>query len=78
MIYDETDGKPVMRFHMWTEVHDQGRWLPIDATLGKGFVGADHIKLSHHSWKGVVSLTPLIPILRVWKKLGIEVVSSSS
>jgi hypothetical protein len=67
-----------MRFHMWTEVHDRGRWLPIDATRGRGFVGADHIKLSHHSWKDIVSLTPLVPILGVWKKVGIEVVSASA
>ncbi len=78
MVYDEIDHKPVMRFHMWTEVHDGERWLPIDATRGRGFVGADHIKLSDHSWKDIVSLTPLLPILRVWNKVRIEVISAGA
>ena len=34
--------------HMWTEVHC-GEWVPLDATLGKGRVGADHIALATSS-----------------------------
>ena len=32
-------GKPGLAFHMWTEVWIKGRWLPLDATLGKGTTG---------------------------------------
>ena len=31
--------------HMWTEVYT-GKWVPLDATIGKGKVEADHIALS--------------------------------
>src|SRR5262249_13771188 len=32
--------------HMWTEVEIDGAWVPLDATQGKGRVGADHIKFA--------------------------------
>ena len=31
--------------HMWTEAYT-GKWIPLDATIGKGKVEADHIALS--------------------------------
>ena len=30
--------------HMWTEAYINGVWVPLDATLGRGRVAADHIK----------------------------------
>jgi transglutaminase-like putative cysteine protease len=65
---------PVMAFHMWTEVWVDGQWVPIDATLGRGYVGAAHLKITDHSWYDIQSLTPLLPVLRVLGKLSIEVV----
>ncbi len=35
--------------HMWTEAWIDDRWLPLDATLGTGGIGAGHIKLAHSS-----------------------------
>ncbi len=32
--------------HMWTEVFVNGKWIPLDATLGKGGIAADHIKFA--------------------------------
>ena len=32
-------------YHMWNEVWIADRWVPLDATLGLGGIGADHIKL---------------------------------
>ncbi len=66
--------KPVMGFHMWAEAWVNGRWLPIDATLGRGHVGATHLKIADHSWHDTQSLTPLLPALRVLGKVSIEVV----
>jgi len=66
---------PVMGFHMWTEVNVKGQWLGIDATLGRGSVGATHIKIADHSWNDIQSLTPLLPVARVLGNLSIEVVS---
>jgi hypothetical protein len=73
LIYVENDG-PKMGFHMWTEVWARGQWLPIDATLGRGFVGATHLKISDHSWHNMHVLTPLLPVMRVVGKVAIEVV----
>jgi hypothetical protein len=63
----------VMGFHMWAEVWIDGQWRPIDAVLGRGYVGATHLKISDHSWHDVQSLTPLLPVYRVLGKLDIQV-----
>jgi hypothetical protein len=61
---------------MWTEVWINGQWLGIDATLGRGFVGPDHLKISDHSWYNTESLLPLVPLMRVTMgKLGAEIIS---
>jgi hypothetical protein len=66
---------PAMGFHMWTEVWVQGQWLGIDATLGRGSVGAAHVKISDHSWHDVNDLQPLFPVTRVLGKVSMEVIS---
>jgi hypothetical protein len=66
---------PVLGYHMWTEVWIHGQWLPIDATLGHGSVGAAHLKITDHSWN-VQSLKPLLPVMRVMSgKVAVKVVS---
>jgi transglutaminase-like putative cysteine protease len=76
LLYVERDGrKPQMGFHAWTEVWVSGGWLALDATLGNGSIGADHVKVADHSWHGVQSLTPLLPVTRILGKVGIEVVN---
>src|ERR1035438_249253 len=37
LIYADVKGAPCFAFHMWTEVWIKGRWIPIDATLGKEY-----------------------------------------
>lgn len=59
---DNLGGRPGLGFHMWTEVFVRGQWLALDATLGRGSIGAGHIKINDHSWDGVMSLTPLLPV----------------
>jgi len=56
---------PVMGFHMWAEVWVDGQWRPIDGTLGRGYVGATHLKISDHSWHDTHSFTPLLPVHRL-------------
>jgi transglutaminase-like putative cysteine protease len=74
LIYvDHPQRGPSMGFHMWTEVYVGGEWQAIDATLGRGFVGASHLKISDHSWHDEQGLKPLLPVLRVLGKLNIEV-----
>jgi hypothetical protein len=66
---------PVLGYHMWTEVWVDGQWLAIDATLGRGSVGAVHLKITDHSWN-VQSFKPLLPVMRVMNgKVAVEVVS---
>jgi transglutaminase-like putative cysteine protease len=75
LIYvDDRRRGPVLGFHMWAEAWVNGRWYPIDATLGLGHVGATHLKIADHSWHDMQSLTPLLPALRVLGKVSIEVV----
>src|SRR5713226_7633081 len=48
---DDRNRGPVLAYHMWTEVWAKGQWLPLDATLGRGSVGAGHLKIADHSWQ---------------------------
>jgi hypothetical protein len=62
--------------HMWTEVNVNGAWVPLDATQGKGHVGADHIKFADSSFADGGEETPLtafLPLVTVLGKLKIEV-----
>lgn len=56
------NGKPGLGFHMWTEVFVNSQWMGLDATLAKGSIGPGHIKITDHSWAGVISFTPLLPV----------------
>jgi hypothetical protein len=73
LIYTDSAKGPVMAFHMWTEVWVRGQWLALDATLGKGSVGATHLKITDHSWHETRTLNPLLPVVRVLGKMSIEV-----
>jgi hypothetical protein len=73
---EDRAGKPNLAFHMWTEVWIKGRWIAIDATLGKGGIGAGHIKVTDASWHDAQSLTPFLPLLRVLDKLSVTVVQA--
>ena len=43
LVYSEADEG--FAFHMWNEAWINNRWVPLDATLGAGGIGADHLKL---------------------------------
>ncbi len=74
LIYANDPSGPVFAFHMWTEVWVNSQWIPLDATLGNGYVGATHLKITDHSWNDTRTLTPLLPLLRVLGRVSIEVV----
>lgn len=69
---------PCFAFHMWTEVWIKGRWIPIDATLGKGYVGATHLKITDHSWHDERTMTPIFPVIRVVGRVQIDVLSAEN
>lgn len=64
-------------YHMWNEVWTGDRWLPLDATVAQGTVGADHIKLRHSSLHGETAYAVMLPLLQVVNRLELEVVSSN-
>lgn len=61
-------------YHMWTEAWLNDRWVPLDATLGRGGIGAAHIKLSDTNLEGVSPLEALLPVMNVLGQLELEVV----
>jgi transglutaminase-like putative cysteine protease len=73
LIYADVKGSPTFAFHMWTEVWARGQWVPLDATLGRGYVGATHLKISSHSWHDTRTMTPLFPVVRVLGRISIDV-----
>jgi len=75
LVYADAAEGPAMAFHMWTEVWVQGQWLPVDATLGRGYVGATHLKITDHSWHETRTMTPLLPVMRVLGKVSIQVIN---
>ena len=78
LTYADVKGAPCFAFHMWTEVWVKGRWIPIDATLGKGYVGATHLKITDHSWHDERTMTPIFPVVRVVGRVNIEVLSAQN
>jgi len=61
-------------YHMWTEVWIEDRWIPMDATLGRGGIGAAHVKFSHSSMHGASALAELLPVIQAIGRLELEVV----
>lgn len=75
LVYVDMKKGPVLGYHMWTEVWVRGQWMDIDATLGRGSIGAGHVKITDASWHETQSLKPLLPVMRVMlAKPAIEVV----
>jgi len=66
-------GKHSFGYHMWDEVYVDGRWVPIDATLGQGGIGAAHLELAHSSLKGASAYSSFLPVIQVIGRLKIEV-----
>ena len=68
-------------FHMWTQVHVAGRWMPLDATLGQGGTGPAHLTLLATNLAddgtGGDSLAALLPVAQVMGQLEIEVLETS-
>jgi transglutaminase-like putative cysteine protease len=62
-------------YHMWNEVWIQDRWVPLDATLGLGGIGAAHLKFSHSSLEGTNAYAEMLPVIQAIGRLEIDVVS---
>ncbi len=60
-------------YHMWTEVWIKDRWVPLDATLGRGGVGATHLKLRSSNLAGESPYSLITPVIYLVDKLKIQV-----
>lgn len=71
------DSPPAFGGHMWTEAHMNGKWIPLDGTLGRGGAGATHIKLGDASFddKDGAPLAAFASLMTIIGKLQIEVAS---
>ena len=62
---------------MWTEAWIADRWVPLDATLGQGGIGAAHLKFANSSMDGVSALAEFLPVIKAIKNaVSAEVVAS--
>jgi len=75
LVYFEPDQGPRQAFgyHMWTEIYVGDRWIPMDATLGRGGAGPAHLKLAHANLKDADPLSSILPVVNVLGKIKIEV-----
>jgi len=76
LVYVPTkNGEGAFGGHMWTEVFLDGRWIPLDATLGRGGIGGGHIKFSHSSYAddSPAPVGEFLPLVTALGKLSIEV-----
>lgn len=67
------EAPPGFGFHMWDELYIAGHWIPLDATLARGGIGAGHIKLAHSNLKDATALGCFLPVAQVLGRLTIEV-----
>lgn len=63
--------------HMWTEALLDGKWVPLDGTLGLGGIGASHVKLADSDLgdNGPVPVAAFLPIFNIINNVQIEVVN---
>jgi len=61
-------------YHMWNEVWIEDRWVPLDATLGRGGIGAAHLKLRESNLAEESAYELVAPVLFLTDRLEIELV----
>jgi hypothetical protein len=78
LVYYEPQGgvEPGFAYHMWTEVWLADRWVPLDATLGRGSIGGGHLKLFDSNLDGVGALGAFLPVMNVLGQLELEIVEA--
>ena len=62
--------------HMWTEVYIDGRWIPLDATLGQGGIGAAHLKQGQSTLADFSAYVNFLPAVQAAGQLKIKVLSA--
>ena len=73
LVYTEQTGRASLGYHMWNELYLGDRWIPMDATLGQGGIGAAHVELAHTDLAGVSAFSSFLPVAQVAGQLRVEV-----
>lgn len=73
LLYSAED--QAFQYHMWNEVWIKDRWIPLDATLGQGGIGACHLKLRDSSLARQTPYSMVSPVMYLIGKLKIEPIS---
>jgi hypothetical protein len=61
-------------YHLWTEAYIGDRWIPLDATIARGGIGADHLKIATTNLAGASAYSAFLPVAEVVGQMKIEVV----
>ena len=64
-------------YHMWNEAWIKDRWIPLDATLGLGGIGAAHLKIADADLQGTGAFGAFLSVLQVIGQLELEIESVS-
>ena len=64
--------------HMWTEAKIGETWIPLDATLGRGGIGAAHLKMVDSAFAndGPAPVTTFLPLLKALGRTTITIVKA--
>ena len=60
---------------MWTEVWIKDQWIPMDATLGAGGIGAAHLKITESDLSSASPVSALLPVVQVIGQFELEILS---
>jgi hypothetical protein len=60
-------------YHMWNELWIGNQWVPMDATLGRGGIGAAHLKLTDSNLAGAQAYSSFLPVAQVIGQLKVEI-----
>ncbi|MFV2067217.1 MAG: transglutaminase family protein, partial [Pirellulales bacterium] len=63
LVYVES--RQAFLYHMWNEVWIADRWIPLDATLGRGGIGAGHLKLADSNLEGASVYETMLPLMEL-------------
>lgn len=73
LVYVDYGEKKGFAYHMWTEAWVGDRWLPLDATRGKGGIGVEYIKVTQTELSGSGAFAAFLPVTQVIGQLEIDV-----
>lgn len=70
LVYDR--GTRTFVWHVWNEAWLEDFWQPLDATLGRGVVGADHIRMNASDFDSQTMAQTLLPAAQLIGKIRLE------